>query len=96
MSTLKTSRALSKPFSNGGNPWATWWRFSPGFLITFGVGVMIVVFDPHALVSFVKICLSLTTFPNKIVVYSRLHEFHSTLILSFLSARCLPNVYVVT
>jgi hypothetical protein len=54
--------------------------FALDFLVTFGVGVMIVVFDPHASVPFGKFFLSLLH-SLLTMAYSRLHEIHSTLIL---------------
>jgi hypothetical protein len=79
----------TKPFSNGGNPWAAWWMFVIGLLLTFGVGVMILVFDPRASLPSVKLCLSLLH-SLIIVAYSRLDELRSTLIL-FLTVVCVHN-----
>ena len=53
---------------------------SPDLLLTSGVGVVIVVFDAHAPVPFMKICLYLLHYLLT-VAYFRLHEIHSTLIL---------------
>jgi hypothetical protein len=58
-------------------------------LLTFGVGVVILVFEPRASVPFVKLCLSLLH-SLITVAYSRLDELRSTLIL-FLTVVCVRN-----
>jgi hypothetical protein len=63
--------------------------FALGIPLTFGVGVVILVFKPRASVPFVKLCLSLLH-SLITVAYSRLDELHSTLIL-FLTVVCLRN-----
>jgi hypothetical protein len=60
--------------------------FALGLLLTFGVGVVIFVFEPRASVPFVKLCLSLLH-SLITVAYSRLDELRSTLIL-FLTVVC--------
>jgi hypothetical protein len=79
----------TKPFANGGIPWIVWWRFSPGLLLTSGVGVVIVVFHPCARVPILKLCLSLLH-SLITVAYSRLRECRSTLILPHLLV-CVRN-----
>jgi hypothetical protein len=63
--------------------------FALVILLTFGVGVVILVFEPRAFVPFVKLCLSLLH-SLITVAYSRLDELRSTLIL-FLTVVCVPN-----
>jgi hypothetical protein len=63
--------------------------FAIGLLLTFGVGVVILVFEPCASLPFVKLCLSLLH-SLIIVAYSRLDELRSTLIL-FLTVVCARN-----
>jgi hypothetical protein len=70
-------------------PWGAWWGFAPGLLLTFGVGFVIVVFDPHASSPFVKICLWLLHSQIR-VACSHLRELHSTLILP-LPLLCVHN-----
>jgi hypothetical protein len=79
----------TKPFSNGENRWAAWWMFALGILLTFGVGVVILVFEPRASVAFVKLCLSLLH-SLITVAYSCLDELRSNLIL-FLTVVCVRN-----
>jgi hypothetical protein len=79
----------TKPFLIRGNPWAAWWIFALGILLTFGVGVVIFVFEPRAAVPFVKLCLSLLHSLIK-VAYSHLDELRSNLIL-FLTVVCVRN-----
>jgi hypothetical protein len=83
------SPSPTKSFANGGSRGAAWWEFAPGLLLTFGVGFVIVVFDPHASFSFVKICLWLLHSQIR-VAYSHLCELHSTLILP-LPLLCVRN-----
>jgi len=78
------SPSPTKPFSNGGRTWATWWRFSLSLLLTYSVGVVIVLLDTCASVPFVMLCLSITTFPLIVMAYSHLIEFCSTIILPLL------------
>ena len=63
--------------------------FALGILPTFGVGVVILVFEPRASVPFVKLCLSLLH-SLLTVAYSRLDELRSNLIL-FLTVVCVRN-----
>ena len=63
--------------------------FALGLLLTFGVGVVIFVFEPRASVPFVKLCLSLLH-SLITVAYSRLDELRSSLIL-FLTVVCVRN-----
>ena len=63
--------------------------FALGLLLTFGVGVVIFVFESRASVPFVKLCVSLLH-SLITVAYSRLDELRSTLIL-FLSVVCVRN-----
>jgi hypothetical protein len=74
------SPSRTKQFSNGGSPGDDWWRFAPGLLLTFVVGVLIVVFDAHALVPFMKLRLSLLHSQIR-VAYSRMRQLRSILIL---------------
>jgi hypothetical protein len=70
----------TKSFANGGNRGAAWRGFAPALMLTFGVGFVIVVFDPHSSFPFVKIFLWLLHSQIR-VAYSHLRELHSTLIL---------------
>jgi hypothetical protein len=63
--------------------------FALGILLTFGVGVVILVFEPRASVPFVKLWLSLLH-SLLTVAYSRLDELRSNLIL-FLIVVCVRN-----
>ena len=63
--------------------------FALGILLTFGVGVVILVFEPRASIPFVKLCLSLLH-SLITVAYSRLDELRSNLIL-FLTVVCVRN-----
>jgi hypothetical protein len=63
--------------------------FALGILLTFGVGVVILVFEPRASIPFVKLCLSILH-SLITVAYSRLDELRSNLIL-FLTVLCMRN-----
>jgi hypothetical protein len=63
--------------------------FALGILLTFGVGVVILVSEPRASFPFVKLCLSLLH-SLITVAYSRLDELRSNLIL-FLTVVCVRN-----
>jgi hypothetical protein len=63
--------------------------FALVILLTFGVGVVILVFEPRGSVPFVKLCLSLLH-SLITVAYSRLDGLRSTLIL-FLTVVCVRN-----
>ena len=78
-----------KSIANEGSCGAAWWGFAPGLLLTFGVGFVIMVFDPLASFPFVKICLWLLHSQIR-VAYSHLRERHSTLILP-LPLLCVHN-----
>ena len=69
--------------------WVAWWRFAPGLLLTSVVGVLIVVFDAHAPVPFMKLCLYLLRYLLT-MAYFCLHEIHSSLIIS-LPLVCVRN-----
>ena len=79
----------TKQFANGGNPCVSYWRFAIGFLLTFGVAVVIVVFYPCSTVPIFKLCLSLLH-SLITVAGSRLRECRSNLILP-LSLVCMRN-----
>ena len=65
----------------------TWWRFDLGLVLASGVGIVIVVFVPRASVPFLMLqCITVVL--NKIVAYSHLCEFSSTLILPSPSYVC--------
>ena len=83
------SPSHTKLFANGGNPWVSCWRFVIGFLLTFGVGVVIVVFHSRSMVPICKLCLSLL---HSLITLacSRLSECRSNLILP-LSLVCVRN-----
>jgi hypothetical protein len=70
-------------------PLGAWWMFALGLLLTFGVSVVILVFEPRASVPFVKLFHSLLH-SLITVAYSRLDELRSTLIL-FLTVVCVRN-----
>ena len=61
----------------------------PRLLLASVVGVLIVVFDADALFPFMKLCLYLLRYLLT-VAYFRLHEIHSTLIIT-LPLVCVRN-----
>ena len=83
------SPSRTKQFSNRGSLGDDWWRFSPSHLLTSVVGLLIVVFDAHSPVPFMKLFLYLLHYLLT-MAYFRLHEIHSTLIL-LLPLVCVRN-----
>jgi hypothetical protein len=83
------SPSRTKQFSNGRSPGDDCWRFAPCLLLTTVVGVLIVVFDAHAPVPFMKLCLYVLRYLLT-VAYFRRHEIHSTLIIT-LPLVCVRN-----